>query len=441
MKRITKKEAAVFFTESWNMSWPMILIMFFDFLVSLTDVYVAGRLGKDVQASVGFITQIYFVFIVIANALTVGAVSVISKIYASGKQEQLIEAVSTVIISTLTAGIVLALSGLLLSAPVIGMLGVPAAIKRYGIPLVEIYAIGLPFHYYLINSNGILRSVRRVKLSMATMAAVCCINIGLNFTLVFYTPLGFRGIAIATVASYAAGSLCNYMFIKKLFTRLKSYSSLLLGKILRIGWPAGLLQIAWQIGSAVLFIILGRLPSNNIEVIAAFTNGLRIEAAIFLPAFALNMANAVIAGNLIGENRRRDAFRGGIITAMIGVAFISFLTLIVILNARNLSHFLSGNSLVVQESVRYLYIAMISEPFMAWAVIIGGALNGAGDTRGVMRIVILSQWAVRLPLAYVLGIVFSLGPAAIWWSMNASILVHALLISRRYFRGKWVYHE
>ena len=182
MKRITKKEAAVFFTESWNMSWPMILRMFFDFLVSLTDVYVAGRLGKDVQASVGFITQIYFVFIVIANALTVGAVSVISKIYASGKQEQLIEAVSTVIISTLTAGIVLALSGLLLSAPVIGMLGVPAAIKRYGIPLVEIYAIGLPFHYYLINSNGILRSVRRVKLSMATMAAVCCINIGLNFT-------------------------------------------------------------------------------------------------------------------------------------------------------------------------------------------------------------------------------------------------------------------
>ncbi len=441
MKRITKKETAVFFTESWNMSWPMILIMFFDFLVSLTDVYVAGRLGKDVQASVGFITQIYFVFIVIANALTVGAVSVISKIYASGKQEQLIEAVSTVIISTLTAGIVLALSGLLLSAPVIGMLGVPAALQRYGIPLVEIYAIGLPFHYYLINSNGILRSVRRVKLSMATMAAVCCINIGLNFTLVFYTPLGFRGIAIATVASYAAGSLCNYMFIKKLFTRLKSYSSLLLGKILRIGWPAGLLQIAWQIGSAVLFIILGRLPSNNIEVIAAFTNGLRIEAAIFLPAFALNMANAVIAGNLIGENRRRDAFRGGIITAMIGVAFISFLTLIVILNARNLSHFLSGNSLVVQESVRYLYIAMVSEPFMAWAVIIGGALNGAGDTRGVMRIVILSQWAVRLPLAYVLGIVFSLGPAAIWWSMNASILVHALLISRRYFRGKWVYHE
>ena len=165
------------------------------------------------------------------------------------------------------------------------------------------------------------------------------------------------------------------------------------------------------------------------------------RGAIFLPAFALNMANAVIAGNLIGENRRRDAFRGGIITAMIGVAFISFLTLIVILNARNLSRFLSGNSLVVQESVRYLYIAMVSEPFMAWAVIIGGAINGAGDTRGVMRIVILSQWAVRLPLAYVLGIVFSLGPAAIWWSMNASILVHALLISRRYFRGKWVYHE
>ncbi|HPO47157.1 MAG TPA: hypothetical protein PK875_15330, partial [Spirochaetota bacterium] len=65
-------------------------------------------------------------------------------------------------------------------------------------------------------------------------------------------------------------------------------------------------------------------------------------------------------------------------------------------------------------------------------------LNGAGDTKGVMRIVLGSQWAVRLPMAYVLGILMDIGPSAIWWSMNASIFVHFILISIRYFRKGWL---
>jgi hypothetical protein len=32
------EEIACFVSRSWELSWPMILIMFFDFLISLTDV-------------------------------------------------------------------------------------------------------------------------------------------------------------------------------------------------------------------------------------------------------------------------------------------------------------------------------------------------------------------------------------------------------------------
>jgi Na+-driven multidrug efflux pump len=188
----------------------------------------------------------------------------------------------------------------------------------------------------------------------------------------------------------------------------------------------------------MLFLILSALPDQNTEVIAAFTNGLRIEAAIFLPAFALNMANAVIVGNFLGERRFDNAYKSGLTTALIGVMIISVMTAMVIFNARSLSAFLSKNGLVVNESVRYLYISMISEPVMAWAVILGGALNGAGDTRGVMAIVIGSQWLVRLPLAYLTSVVFMLGPSAVWWSMNASILVHAVFITMRYRKRRWL---
>ena len=46
--------------RSWSVSWPLALIMFFEFLIGLTDVYIAGRVSKEVQATYGFVIQLYF---------------------------------------------------------------------------------------------------------------------------------------------------------------------------------------------------------------------------------------------------------------------------------------------------------------------------------------------------------------------------------------------
>ena len=43
-------DIACFVSRSWELAWPMTLIMFFEFLISLTDVYVAGRIGKEMSA-------------------------------------------------------------------------------------------------------------------------------------------------------------------------------------------------------------------------------------------------------------------------------------------------------------------------------------------------------------------------------------------------------
>jgi Na+-driven multidrug efflux pump len=56
----------------------------------------------------------------------------------------------------------------------------------------------------------------------------------------------------------------------------------------------------------------------------------------------------------------------------------------------------------------------------------------------VMKVTALSVWLVRIPLCYLLGIYFGFGAIAIWWSMNASILVQAVFITRRYFSKKWI---
>lgn len=438
---LKREDIRSFISRSWSVSWPMTLIMFFEFLINLADVFVAGKISKEVQAAYGFVTQIYFIFTVIGNALTVGTVSVISRLCQSIEDESFSKAVfSTVVISSI-AGFILGLTGIFLTPIIFDLLDLPKVIKQFGKPLASIYAGGLIFHYILINTNGILRSCKGIKKSLRTMALACVTNIGLNFLFVFYTPLGFKGIALSTAVSLFIGSLWNLWLIKAFLIRVKSVAMDIIKKVVSIGWPSGLLQVIWQLASMVLFLILSALPENNIEIIAAFTNGLRIEAAIFLPAFAFNMSNAVVVGNLLGEKKKNEAFRAGLVTAILGVGIVTILTIVVILNARFIVSFLSNNEIVISESVKYLYICMISEPFMAWGVILGGGLNGAGDTRAVMIRVALSVWLVRIPLSYIFGVLFGFGAVAVWWSMNTSLFVQAIFISRRYFLKKWLLNE
>jgi putative MATE family efflux protein len=425
--------------ESWAMSWPLILVMLFEFLVSITDVWVAGKFGKEVQGAVGFVSQIYFVFVVLANAITMGTVSVVSKFYGSGDRHGFASAVRTVMTSVFVSGIVLAAAGMLLAPGAVGAAGIPSEIRSIAVPFVKIYFTGLIFHYLLINSNGILRATKRAKRSLVTMAAVAAINIALNLIFLHYTDLSYRGIALSTVISFMIGACLNLPPVLRMASQGGQFSRDILTRVLSVGWPSLVLQISWQLGSVVMFLILGALPEYRTETIAAFTNGLRIEAAIFLPAYAMNMSAAAIIGNLIGEGRSKDAYYSGFVTAAIGTAVIILMSALVILNARSLSSFLSSSNLVIDESVRYLIIQMAVEPFMAVLVILSGALNGAGDTRGVMLIVSGSLWLVRIPLSYLFAVHFGFGPTAVWIAMDLDILLRLILTVHRYRRRRWIH--
>lgn len=439
IKKILKHEDLMsFISESWSNSWPMILIMFFEFLVGLTDIYIAGRISKEIQATYGFVIQLYFVFIILANALTAGTVSVISRLFTTGDKNILNNAIYSTIVTTIASGIIFGVAGIAFTPFLMAFINIPAELKSFAVPLGKIYAAGLLFHYIVINTNGILRACKQVRVSLKTMFVVCVINMSLNFFLVLHTTIGYKGIALSTAISVVIGCALNLWYIRGFLSGIVRFSSESIRAIIRIGWPFGLTQILWQSHSMVIYLILSALPKNKIEILAAFAAGLRIESAIFLPATAFHMANAVIVGNLLGEKKKEDAFRAGIITAVMGVAVVSFLTLIVILSAKWIVPALSKNPIVVHECIRYLYISMLSEPFMAFWMILGGALSGAGDTRGIMIIVASCTWFIRIPLCYLWIVVFGFDASAVWWTMNLSQFATVIFMVRRYWQKKWL---
>ncbi|NWG02865.1 MAG: hypothetical protein HXY44_08430, partial [Syntrophaceae bacterium] len=119
----------VYLSRSWSLSWPLTLIMVFEFFIGLTDVYIAGKVSKEIQATYGFVIQLYFIFIVIANALTVGTVSIVSRLYTSGDRNELTRAIFSSLLVALGTGMVLAVAGILFSPQIIRILNIPEELK------------------------------------------------------------------------------------------------------------------------------------------------------------------------------------------------------------------------------------------------------------------------------------------------------------------------
>ncbi len=425
----------------------MMLIMIFTFFVGITDVYVAGFIGPKVQAAVGFVAQIYFLIIIVANAVSIGTLAMMSRAIGAGDFRRAIEiAKQSLLFGMLLAGILTSFC-LLFYRQIASIAGFPREIREIAATFLKIFSFALGPNYLLIISNAIFRASGEAIKPMLTMLVVSVINIVLDFVLVFgfaaFPGLGYPGIALSTTIASLIGMCMNLIMFaasfrwREVYTDPDSISIPLIKSIVALSWPAALLQIAWNMASIFLYNILSRLKETGIIALAAIANGLRIEAIIFLPAFAFNMAASVLVGQNLGAGEPERAESTGWKIAAAGMTVTSLMAMVIFIWAKHFASFLSAEQAVINETARYLRFNMLSEPFMALSTILGGSLQGAGDTRGTMWIIIFSMWLIRLPLAALFALTLNYGAAGVWTAMVASMTLQGLLMSWRFRRGGW----
>lgn len=424
----------------------MLLIMIFDFFVGFADVYVAGLISPDVQAAVGFANVLFFLVIIIANAISVGTVVLVSRAVGGGDFERgLAVARQSLIFGCLVAA-VLTLAGLLFPREIVAAAGFPVEIREIAENFLMIFSVALGANYLLIISNALFRASGHVLYPLFTMFFVSAVNVFGDFALVFgwfpFPRLGYLGIAVATAASLILGMVINLVFFSRSqwrFIYSGSWAPLphAIQQIIHFGWPAAMLQIAWNAGTIIVYNILGRLGDASITAMAAIANGLRIEALIFLPAFALNMSASVLIGQNLGAGNPERAEQVGWRIAAAGAFVLGILALIVYFRAGAFAAIVAKDAGVLAETARYLRINMIAQPFLAVSLSLGGGLQGAGDTRGTMWVIIIAIWLIRLPLAFSLALLLGLGAQGVWWAMVVSMICQSFLMANRFRAGKW----
>ncbi|MUM78382.1 MATE family efflux transporter [Pseudodesulfovibrio sp. F-1] len=422
----------------WHLAWPQLLMMFFHFLIGLTDVWVAGHINREVQASLGIITQSLFFLLVLAQAVANGAVAAISQSMGAGLHRRVQRYIGlclilAVLIGGLFLAVVLPMKGWLVTA-----LQVPDDLRPITEYFLEVYLLVLPPYYLLIITNAIFRARQEVMYPLYCMILVTATNtvldIGLGLGWWGMPNLGFKGLAWATFASVAAGAALNIVALwRKGLLKPSSFAPMRWAKrampyLLKVAWPSGLMQIIWHSGYLVLYTITGSLPRDAVNALAGMAIGLRIEALLFLPAMAFNMTAGILVGNALGARQPAEAKRVGFRILGLGMVSICLFTIVIWQFVTPWVALLTRDAAVAAEAVSYLKWNVLAVPFTLTTLILAGAFNGAGATLYNMLILGSSIWLLRLPLAWWLGHHALDSAEGIWIAMFCSQAVQALIL-------------
>jgi putative MATE family efflux protein len=430
----------------WQMSWPLLLTTIANSLVSLTDVKVAGYLGSENQAAVGLAEHIIFIFMIFSLSLGVGATAIVSRAFGAKAREEVILTTGQSLLFAMAMGTILTLAAQLTATTCLHFYCKSPAVLQLGQIFLNAYSLVLLPYSITVITNALFRAVGNSKVPLLIVTFMTIINITLDICLVIYNwpvkGLGIVGMAYAALFASSFGALLalfllSRSLLKEGFRAILPLDKSTFKRLIAIGLPSAFHRLGWALSVFVVFFILARCPYAT-DALAAWTIGIRVESLIYMPLMALSLAVSSIVGQNLGAGARDRAYLAGWRVTTIGITLMSLLGMVLYFGAEQIARYMTSDNLTIAYTTSYLKINALAEPFLALGMVLTGALQGAGDSKTPMWFTFITNWLVRLPLAFLLSLGFKMGPDGVWWSMVISIILQGILTTWRYQGKSWL---
>ena len=100
-------------------------------------------------------------------------------------------------------------------------------------------------------------------------------------------------------------------------------------------------------------------------------------------------------------------------------------------------HFFTDDSTVISMGKLFFIVIALTEPIMAFAFALGGALRGAGDSVSPFVYGSISDLAVKIIVGYILAIQLNMGFLGIVIGIAVSAFTRAIPTMVKFHSGKW----
>lgn len=411
----------------------MLVMMVFQTLYFLVDLYWVGRLGTAAVAGVAIAGNLSFVVLALGQVLGVGTTTVVS--HAVGRRDQaharhLFN--QSLVLATATGALFLIVA-LALCAPYAAAMSADAATARLATEYLSWFIPAMALQFPLGAMGAAMRGTGNFRPSIVVSTVSVIVNMILAPFLIFGwgtgRAYGVAGAAISSLVSIvlALGWLGTYFAPRSAYLhfavadwrpRLAEWR-----RMLAIGLPAGFEFAMMAVYQIVVYTVARPFGA---AAQAGFGIGMRVIQAGFMPVVALGFSVAPVAGQNVGArlaDRVRATFRDAALLAT-GVMFAFALLSHVAPDA--MVRVFSSDAAVVAVGAEYLRI--ISWNYMASGLIFvaSSMFQAMGNT-----IPSLMASAVRIALVIVPALLLARRPGFqlhwVWYLAVASVYVQLAL--------------
>jgi putative MATE family efflux protein len=409
--------------------------------VGVVDTIMVGHVSAASLAAVGLCQVLILTATAFTHCFAVGSAVIVARHTGAEEYDPRRWVANTALTGGALAGLFFGLLGATFGGPFAAVVGARGEVLAESTRYLEILGIAYVFMVLIQVSSAVFQGAGDSRTPLRVVIFVNLIHILIAYPLIFgkwgMPALGVRGAALGTLISEAVGTVLLIALLARrglVALRARLLVTAQLRRIVRLGIPVlgeRLLTQAMQILYARL--ILG----FEVATYAAHQVGLNIEAMSFLSGLGFSQAATTMVGQHLGARLPSRATRSGYQSGIVAVGVMSAFGLTFLLFPRFWVSLFTSDPEVVAYGVTYCRIAAFMQPPIALAMVMAGALRGAGDTRGPMWSVLVGAWCFRLPVAWIVGVQTYQSIAAVWMAMVIDWYLRAIFLFARYRRAAW----
>ena len=414
--------------------FPILFGTFFQQLYNTADAMVVGRfVGKQALAAVGGSTSTLINLLVgFFVGLSSGATVVISQFYGARKADKVHWAVHTSIAFSVIGGIIFMIVGLVGSPWALEAMKTPEDVMGHAVVYIRIYFLGIIVNLVYNMGAGILRAVGDSRRPLYFLIASCFTNIILDVLLVAVLGMGVAGAALATITSQLLSAVLVVLALMKTDDMYKlewkkvRIDQRMLQRIVRIGIPAGMQSVMYNISNVIIQAGVNTLGTDNVTAWATYG---KVDGLYWMMINALGISATTFVGQNFGAGRLDRVRKGAGACMVIGVVLTASVGVVLYNGGHLLVELFTTDRQVQAISMDLLHFMVPTFITYIAIEILSGTLRGVGDAWMPLVITGIGVCAVRvLWIMFVLPHYHTIIGAAFCYPLTWSLTTVAFVI-------------
>ena len=285
-------------------SVPLLFGNLFQQMYNTVDSLIVGNyVGSEALGAVTSVGSAINTFIGFFSGFATGAGVVVSHAFGAKKYDEVSDSVHTILLFTVVISAVLSVLGVSLSPAVIRFMKTPPEIAPMAVEYLRVYFSGILGLMLYNICSGILRAVGDSVKPLVILIFSSFLNIVLDLIFVVKFNMGVRGVAIATIISQFTSDILLLMILWRTdecyqfrFSRLRNASIRIVGKVMKIGLPAGLQM---SIISFSNVFVVSYINAFGALCTAGYGIYCRVNGVLNLPFDVVSMAITTFTGLML----------------------------------------------------------------------------------------------------------------------------------------------